>query len=401
MQTVPSSASQGRFRGGLLVLLWWALCLPATIAIPAELERGNFGILAVLALDAVGLYLLYLVFRDYLDWRRYGRSPLLLHEYPLVTGRPMVGEIRFARPLPARSRVRVTLNQVHSAATGSGSSPHRNRVVEWQDHQHVSPESFASGSRLRFRFELPADRPASEEPARSFRYWELHVAGPDLKPPLPRHYDIRVEQGASSENAVDRRLDAAADEAGQDTAQTWGLRWGPGGLERYEGLAERWRPALGVLLFAAGFGTACALVWGLEEIGRLRWPLVVPFGLASSAILLYGLFLLLGSQRLTVSHRGLCSQHNLLGMPVYRREIAAGDVGRVVVRRTGQVNRQGETFIEWAVIAEDRSGKAHVRLVEGLVDLRVAGRALHWFHRHGPFPMPIEPVDEASTDGGG
>lgn len=386
---IPSDSDQGRHRHWLLAGLWWALCLPATLAVPGELARGNTPILAVLALDAIGLYLIHLAIREYRARSRYGPSPLFLQRHPARTGQPLAGEIHFSRPLPADADIRVTLSRVRYTATGSGSTYRSSRTIEWQDRQAVTAETNAAGTTLRFHFELPAGGPASESPSSHYRYWELVLNAPDLRPGLMRVYPITVVAGkadapraSAPKPGSGHRHDISA------AAGMWSLRRFPGGLERREGFRDNWRTAMLNLPFGLGFAGGGLALWRAESLGVLKWLFVIPFGTVGALISFYGLALLLGSRQLRLTRGGIQTRYSLLGLPVRRKKIPAGEFGRLQLRRTGQVNRQGESVHAWAVMAENRAGTLQLPVIENLESRRAARQAMSWLSVNGPFVMP-------------
>lgn len=386
---ILSSSGRDRFQPWLLLGLFWALCLPATLAIPEELARGNTPILFVLLLDAVGLYLLHLAIRGWRDWRRYGPAPLQLQQDPIPSGQPMLGEVVLTRPLPGNADVWVTLSQVRQTTTGSGKTFRSSRVIEWQDRQALRPEQSASGARLRFRFDLPTDAAPSEPTSSHYRFWELVLNGPDLQPPLLRVYPITVKASA---DPVPIPADASLSPRGPETklaAPPAGLKQVPGGLERREGLRENARSALLSLPFGAGFGGGAVALWHGEVLGGLKWLFVIPFGIVAAFILLNGLLSLLGTWQLRLTHRGIETRFALLGLLLRRREIAASDFGNLSLRKTGQVSRQNEPLQEWAVMAENTAGTVKIPLLEHFTSRREAEEARRWLSCNGPFPMPV------------
>lgn len=399
---IPSDASQGRHRPWLLAGLWWALCLPATLAIPEELARGNTPILFVLLLDAVGVYLFYLALREGQAWRRYGPSPLLLLPNPAQTGQPVTGEIRFDRPLAAEARFWVTLSQIHYVATGSGNTYRATRQIEWQDRQEVPAELVDGGTCLRFRFDIPANAPPSEAPSSHYRFWELMLTAPDLKPTLMRLYPIPVVAGSAAPRELLSEVQETATHPARtearrplaDTPESIPLKRCPGGLERHEGPRENARHAPGTLLFGLIFGGIGLAMTQVENLGGLRWIFVTPFGLAGALILLYGLALLGGTWYLTLNGNGIQTRYTLLGVCLRQRRIPVEDFGRLRLCQTGQSNRQGEPLQSWSVVAENRWKTLQIPLIENLSSRREAHAAMQWLHQNGPFPMPM--LDEGA-----
>ena len=70
---------------------WWllgmaafviALAMPATLAIPQELGKGNWAILSVLLFQLIGAGLLLAAGREWLAWQQFGEVHLHLSPWP-------------------------------------------------------------------------------------------------------------------------------------------------------------------------------------------------------------------------------------------------------------------------------------------------------------------------------
>lgn len=209
-RTVRSNARRG-LRATWAFTLFWLLCTsPVLFVIPEELAKENWLALLAFLFPLVGVGMLAYAVKITREWRKYGATELTLDPYPGSLGGHVGGTID-VRPTRGEETFEVVLQCVYSCMSGSGKNRSRREEVRWQAAGPAVPTPRG----LEFRFDVPADLPASEEKAgNSYHYWRLQLRNDAPQVPLDRSFDVGVFATAQTSQHI--AVDTTA--AGRDSA---------------------------------------------------------------------------------------------------------------------------------------------------------------------------------------
>lgn len=342
----------------IFAIIWNLISLPAALAVPGELGKGNTMMLVALLFPLVGLYLLGQAIRSTLSWRRFGQLQLQLDPYPGSIGGQVGGTIDLPLPYDSQQRFPVSLMCVHSYETGSGKERKRRESIVWQSqglaHSQLSP---SGGTRLGLCFDVPAQLPASQPHSREYHLWRL-----DLQADLPgvdlhRQFEVpvfateaksRTSLPLSSQHPHTSEEHEAQIEAVVDIEQI------PGGLRlHFPMLRGTANNIIGLIigLIFAGAG------WGLGSQGGAPGLLVWGFILLGGGMAGICLKILFTSLKVQLDQRGLISERYWLGIPTGRDQIPRADIlkFRIVTSYTTE-NSSGSTEV-CKIQALTRNGK--------------------------------------------
>lgn len=342
--------------------VWNLIALPmAAASLPRLWRQENWPAAAALAsFVAVGLGLLAWAVRATRDARRFGDLRLVLDPFPGAIGGDFGATLDLPTvPWQGGQRFLVTLRCIQHYRTrsaGENSTEAREQTI-WQAEGMAQVEPHAGGSRLRFRFAVPGDLPASEAPANDYHTWRLRVesTGSDLG--LDRIFDVPVyATGASAHHLIP---DAAQHPALQPLREAQideisDLEAIAGGVRLYQPYARGWRTHLPLALMGGAFA-GIGLFAGAKGAPQL-FPIV--FGTLGGALLLYALFCLTNSLRVDLGTRGLRTERRILGLMLRWRQVPPQDIARLRLKEsyTTQAGTRSTTY--YRVQVELRNGQA-------------------------------------------
>lgn len=302
-----------------VTLVWCGLSLPAALAVPDELAKGNELILIALLFPAVGLGLIAWSGIVTARHRRHGRADLELASMPGVRG----GELRVTlvtrKPLPPEARLRVTLRNLRRTTSGSGKNRRTSERALWEDTVEVAASSATmrhDGYGLPLALPVPYDTRSSDPvPSANCILWRLELGAELEGADFQATFDVPVFETPESDpdltsSVLSRKRAETSLESGQhlEQASSIEMRPGPhGGLELHLPPARNKAAATTVTLIGAAFTGAA---WLMHGHAPLLFPIV--FG-AGGLLALYGaLFMWLGSVRTEVAPDGVHFTRRLL-----------------------------------------------------------------------------------------
>ncbi|PAU87308.1 hypothetical protein CK507_11410 [Pseudomonas sp. WN033] len=359
--------------------------LPWVLLIPSELAQGNYEILAILPLLAVGSGLLvwgWMLRRRYL---LIGPTRLFFDPLPGQVGGQIGGSFQLSHGSWVEPP-QIWLNCVYVYSTGTGKQRRTRRDVLWQSEQiaWVRPQGMKTENR--FVFDVPANLPINgQHPTRVARIeWVVHCEG-WWRPPagstanngksvkFARDWNIPVEQGnAQSSLARPATLQQAQDQREQQQARAQVQAYlSPGQVSgQYQLNSKAGRmPALGLalLLFGAVFSAAGGFMLFLALGGEpMLWVMGPVFLLPGLMIAAKGIVFLGRGLQVEISRQQVRIVRYLFGIPLYRRRAVLDASSRLEIRcrlsSTG--NRQVSTEYYTAYVVAD--GK-RLPIAEGIV----------------------------------
>lgn len=108
-RTIKGNSGTAAVVISIIALIWNSLTIPGVLAIPKEIEKGNYAILVILLFLIIGVFLLYWAMKSVLQWRRFGRAVFKLQTLPAIPGNNLKGEIHLGADLPTGTKVTLKL----------------------------------------------------------------------------------------------------------------------------------------------------------------------------------------------------------------------------------------------------------------------------------------------------
>ena len=354
---------------------WNLVSAPLPFLLVDEIiEKKNYPALLGLLFPVVGVGLLVWAVRRSAEWRRFGAVPVVLDPFPGAIGGQVGGYLDIRLPYDSTTRFEMTLTCIKSYMSGSGKNRSRRENAVWQDEQTVAPESGPLGSRVRFRFDVPADLTPADALRSESRYhlWRLSVQADLPGTDFNRDYDIPVyATGETSATAPRFADDRSSGQREAELAARVRERLGSTGSSTLHQPAGR---HLGSAIMGFLFGAIFAGVGAFLVIGEGQTVFGGLFGLIG---VLVGLsFLYLGLNSLTVTGMGsqLTSTRRLLGIPVRTTSMQRHEIRRIDAEQSMSSQSGGRHTIYYRLVARNAAGDK-MTLATGLKGMSEANTA--------------------------
>jgi hypothetical protein len=187
----------------MFALLWNAISWPiAILAVPEMLQGENWIGLLVLLFPFIGLMLLWGAIRMTFGKVRGGKATLKLQTDNPRVGGSLAGAVVFAKPLAPGTvmRVRLLCLRVEDDNDGVSTRP------QWNKDQVVPVSEGPEGSQATFRFDVPAEVPATSTASTgkvTYR-WRLDVHPAKQVVSVPQSFEIEMQAAAPDAFAAPR-----------------------------------------------------------------------------------------------------------------------------------------------------------------------------------------------------
>ncbi|WP_348675422.1 hypothetical protein [uncultured Abyssibacter sp.] len=339
--TIASGANRNHlwaFGFGVVVL---GLAAPATLAIPDELGKGNWPILAVLLFDVVGLGLWALALRELNAWRRFGEINAVLDPWPGAVGGDIAGYFELRKPLERDHRITVTLTCRHHRR----GNRHNTMRPVWT--HSLSLQAMQPGEQqLWFHFEVPEGLPVSEPRAREYHDWLLRLEIRQPGADLVRQYDIPAFAGDANNRLAGRqtRIDNRGHFAALERLMNIFRSGDRVTLDFKSG--RGWKGALAMIVFGlvslggAGFLVAVEGAPGGSLFEWIPWIMATVFALFGLMMIAAGL-VWWGQRRIVLFDKSVVATRLFcFNLPI----------------RTRQVSRETVTHFSWSRAGSMQSG---------------------------------------------
>jgi hypothetical protein len=193
----------------LVLGMWWfgalfvnAISSPILFQMPKALSRGEYGILVGLIFVAIGFFLLFKAIQKTLEQQRFGRVPVILTPFPGEIGGKVAGHLDFQQHLDPSSKFTVSLKQMRTVISRSGSKTTTSTTSVWELDGKGTLKSGLNASRVYFAFEVPHTMEESRTDDGSGYWWSLEVHGDMPGVDFKRSYEIPVfNTGTSSSSS--------------------------------------------------------------------------------------------------------------------------------------------------------------------------------------------------------
>lgn len=381
--SVPTSPEAAIYSGektgfwifGFMSFMFFALSLPAVLAIPDELEKNNRLILVVLLFPMVAAWLGYMSWKSRRDWRYYGPAPLFLDPAPGQIGGDIGGRITLSRQLPGND-MRVTLQCLRVRISG-GKNSSRSETLEWQADQTPEVHTTAQGSELRFCFRPPEELPETDDEGRRRVVWRLLLKGPRAPVPLTRTYTLPVTRGsltssvAPSQEHVRHHERQDNIQAVAEAAQQIDVTPTSDGLLIHSRTGRNLGLKFMTLLFGLVFSGVAVGVWmNTRDPDFDTIIIITAFALFGFPMVLGGLFMAGRSLKALIRGNHVEVTRYWCGLRLWKRRGYLTDARQITLHKGATVS-SGTGSTQYFSVALKSNGKS-IRLAEGLAGRPVA-----------------------------
>jgi len=340
---------------------WNLISLPLPFLIVDEIvDKGNTMAAVGLLFPLIGIGLLVWAIARSREWRRFGSVPVTLDPFPGAIGGHVGGTLDLALPFDSAACFNVTLTSLHRYVSGSGKNRRQRETALWQESQSVGMRPGPRGTRLIFRFDVPAGlkESAAVPDNRSSHAWRLHVEADLEGVDFDRNYELPVYPTgrlsvALPEDALREISTLRADSQAADVKQRLNLSYSASGAKQVYFPAGRNLGAavsgvvIGLIFLAAG---AFLLMRQNEGfIGSIFAGMGALVALAMAYV---------GVNSLSVSRLGgdIVAVRRILGLAVRRKTMRAHEVVRATSKSTFQTQSGGKHTMHYSLYLHDQSG---------------------------------------------
>ena len=381
--TIRSSSKAAMHGAWFFAALWNLISAPLPFVLYAEVtQKENYLALIGLLFPLVGIGLIVWAVRRTREWTAFGPAPVTLDPFPGSIGGHVGGSIDLNVPFIAGNEFTVTLTNLHSYVSGSGKNRSRREKAEWQKKLVAHAETGAKGTRLTFRFDVPAGENESDtEKDESYYLWRLNLHAELAGTDIDRDYEIPVYATATqsrflSSIAVDRseELQRAADQ--RSVREVVNLETTGNGKRMFFPIGRHLGSAFGGFLVGAIFAAAGWFL--IVEEGQKLFGGV--FGGIGSLIALACLYMMCNSLEVLYANQEIRTVRRLLGIPISRKRMHQSRFERFEKDSSFKTQSGNKHVIYYTVAAVDRQGDKLV-IGEGFKGDNEANAAIELFSR--------------------
>ena len=353
-------------------IFWNLISAPIAFQIPSALNKGEYGVLAILIFNFIGLFLIILAIRKTLEWKKFGKIPLVLDPFPGSIGGHVGGTLDTAIPYRMGQQYMVTLSQVHSYMSGSGKNRKRSEKTQWQDSLVANTAPSLKGTKLTFQFTLPEGLNSSEARSENYHLWRLHIKTELDGIDLDRTYEIPVYATAEESRHLTYTENHETVTLHQSEAEkAINLERNAGGMQFYFPYGRQPGLAIMLVIFGSiflGVGIGAGYL-GYSESFYFAYLFTLPFGLIGLFIFLFGLYTPINSLRVQIDNLNISTQRGLLGFTVSEHNFKTSDISKLSYKRTSSTQGAGPAKLYYDLYAHLNSGKK-IKLAENILGER-------------------------------
>ena len=348
---------------------WWligiasvfiGLAMPALLAIPEELNKGNWAILCVLLFPLFGLGLLFTAARDWLAWRRYGDVFVHMSPWPGAIGGAVAGHIEFSAALPEAHEIGLTLQCLHQqrGRKKSGTSTRWMRELMLQPLSPYEQQAW-------FHFPLPDDLPPCSARKGSFHQWILTLRVRQPGADLVRRFDIPVFAGLQDNPTAQRKMRVIEPRHDETITRKLNVIRRPDGISMTQPAGHAWKLACGLLVF----GLSCALpTWLLWHEGGLAVVMALIFGACTAVLLPCALWTLGVHRKILLTREQFAVRLYWFMLPITTRREPRSAIRGLNWTRSGSSQTGTRSTVYYRLHADLNNGK-ELDLCRGLAGI--------------------------------
>ncbi len=395
--TIRSNSKSTMYVTWGFAAFWNLISAPLPFVVYVEvLEKENNLALIGLLFPLVGLVLITWAIRQTREWRRFGPTPVTLDPYPGSIGGHVGGTIDVRAPYDSAARFKLTLTGVNSYVSGSGKNRSRREKAVWQDTQYAHAEPRVDGTRVTFRFGVPAGQPESDAEQSGDRYhlWRLNLKAELPGADLDRDFEIPVyATGAVSTALPERIVESVRVEQDkideQSVKERMQIDYSAAGRSIRYPTGRNVTSALGAFVVGALFAGAGWFIVAKENETLFG----VIFGGVGALIALGALYLALNSLQVYREGSHLKAVRRVLGIPVSRKSVRGDDVVRISKDSKMQTQSGRTHVMHYSIYVHDGAGQK-VCVGEGFKGAGEADAAIRLITRE----FSLSPRDGLHTD---
>ncbi|MBI1920778.1 MAG: DUF3592 domain-containing protein [Geobacter sp.] len=282
-----------------------------------------------------GFWLLWMAIRLTLQMRNFGKIFLKMDPFPGSLGGDVGGGIDLPIPFKPENQFKVSLNCTHQTRhiCSDGSSGTRSDLI-WQETAYAFANPAERGTRVRFRFAVPADLPESSTEYPSYHQWTVNLSAELPGIDLDRNFTIpviRTTPPLTSSMPVEPSLALQT----PDSIASGIVR-----IEKHPGRIILFYPPFrnlkdGIVVSMIGGGVFVFSIMLILENVWLALSIMTIFGLLGLTGLLFGIWLIGNSLRVEVGISDLKVVRRFMGIPVKKSHIATSAIRQIEARRYG------------------------------------------------------------------
>ena len=353
--------------------------------VPVESIRFNDPVLLVLLFPLIGIYLAGYAFKEYRQWKKYGRLDLYLNPEHGSIGGEIGGEVDLPIPYRAGRRISAVVSCINTTISSSNDQgSRRHEKVIWRKNAAVDSYFTAKGTRIRFVAPVDNDLPATTPPSGDYIQWVVRIqdnsqrssAGhvldrkfeiPVFKQDIPKKSTIRIHNEVpiiNSEDIPERFV--AIKQTGDQLSLVY---------PRFRSIGM----ALSLTVFSVFFlGPAGFMLKILMEEPDALYQMVIlssmilVFGLFGLLMLLMGLDLLTNKRSVTVTRNEIRTWNQAFFIFNFRRRIQCQDISVIKLKINMSSGQGADATAYYRIIAEARDAKNRVTLGDGIQGQLVA-----------------------------
>lgn len=390
----------------LFAVFWNGVTLPAVLAIPRELEKGNKGILFILLFVVVGLGLLYAAITTTLRWKKFGSSVFEMASVPGVPGRRLGGVVHVNVELRPEDGFRLKLSCVNRVTTGSGKNRRTSENLLWEE-EHVMQRELLEHDWTRtaipVSFKIPSNQPETsrERGSNDTIHWKLDVTARVPGLDYQAHFEVPVFRtgDGEAETGTEEDIDPAAPfrakekEFHQPPQSGIRVRIGSGkskeilfAAARNPGAATAFTLVLGGLMI----GMMCAIRFGAPIIFTIILGLIAAMVFLGVVSLWFKVTRIVADKALLRVYRGLLTAAKQV------KSIPTADVKDIALKVSMQMGNK----LYYDIHVHTRDGK-ETAIAHFIRDKREAEWLIGQIREvvFGPKPAPLPPEEGAETSG--
>lgn len=358
-ETIRSSSKASMYGVWAFAAIWNLISAPLPFLIYDEVvTKQNYVALVGLLFTAVGIGMLVWAVRRTLEWKRFGATPVALDPFPGSIGGHVGGTIEIGVPFDAANEFEVTLTNLHHYVSGSGKNRSSKEEAKWQDTLIAHAEPGGRGTRLTFRFDVPADLDASDtDEDDSYYRWRLNLSAELEGTDLDRSYDIPVyATGVQSRHlsnlAVERsreKQESASDKAVLKTVQVINDATG---RRMFYPVGRYLGSALGAFIVGGAF--AAVGWWLIVEEGQRIFGSV--FGGMGALVGIFAFYMMTNSLEVSQDGASIATVRRILGIPIKRSYMRRDAFVKFTKDSSFQSQNGGKHVIYYSIYANDIDG---------------------------------------------
>ena len=357
--TIRSNSKTAMYAIWAFAALWNLVSAPLPFVIYDEvINKENYLALVALLFTAVGIGLFVWATRLTLEWRRFGRTPVVLDPFPGSIGGHVGSTIELPLPYDSGNEFQLTLTNIHSYMSGSGKNRSRNESAKWQDRIVAHAEPGNRGTKLTFRFDVPdGERESDAVQDDSYDLWRLNLVAELEGTDIDRSYEIPVYATATqsrhlSKLAVERAREKQTTIADKAILKVVTLKQSAIGRRMVYPMGRN----IGSALMGFVVGSVFAAIGGFLIIDQGLVLFGTVFGGIGALVAVGTLYRMANSLVVWRQANGFKTVRRVFGIPVKRRHMASHAFARFSKNSGFQSNGGGKHVMHYSIYAVDTLG---------------------------------------------